>query len=111
MTLAKFQPNRTTGSKVMAKKLKKGTFQEPGTRDKLPGSRVPGFCQLPGSYYPVPDKPTCDVGSLPQNRIEKSRRVKSEQIYGINLYKEETFVKKAPSKNVSKHFLMYVLYF
>ena len=58
MTLAKFQPNRTTGSKVMAKNLKKGTFLEPGTRDKLPGSRVPGFCQLPGSCYPVPDKPS-----------------------------------------------------
>ena len=33
-----------------------GTVLEP---DQLPGSRVPGFFQLPGSGYPVPDKPTC----------------------------------------------------
>ena len=44
MTLAKFQPNRTTGSKVMAKKfqnLRQGTGIEypdpdPGNRDLIP---------------------------------------------------------------------------
>ena len=65
MILAKFQPNRTIGSKVMAKKPNFcqnnfcfGTVLEP---DQLPGSRVPGFLQLPGSGYPVPDKPSCSV--------------------------------------------------
>ena len=38
-----------------AKKGIFGTVQEP---DQLPGSRVPGFLKLPGSGYPVPDKPT-----------------------------------------------------
>ena len=53
MILAKFEPNRTIGSEVMAKKLifaktkkKFGTVLEPG---QLPGSRVPGILQLPGS--------------------------------------------------------------
>ena len=60
MILAKFEPNRTIGSKVMDKKLIFaktiffGTVLEPG---QLPGSRVPGILQLPGSNYPVPDKP------------------------------------------------------
>ena len=31
---------------------------------KLPGFRVPGFCQLPGSYYPVPDKPNLSKNNL-----------------------------------------------
>ena len=38
-----------------AKKGIFGTVQEP---DQLPGSRVPGFLKLPGSGYPVSDKPT-----------------------------------------------------
>ena len=61
MILAKFEPNRTIGSKVMDKKLIFAktvflTVLEPG---QLPGSRVPGILQLPGSDYPVPDKPRC----------------------------------------------------
>ena len=52
MTLAKFQPNRTTGSKVMAKKfqnLRQGTgieYPDPGNRDLIPvepGNKNPGI--------------------------------------------------------------------
>ena len=49
MTLAKFQPNRTTGSKVMAINLKKkGTF-----RNRVPGPNypVPGYPDF--ANYPV----------------------------------------------------------
>ena len=48
MTLAKFQPNRTTGSKVMAKNLKKKALfwnWVPGTNYPVPG--YPDFANYP----------------------------------------------------------------
>ena len=70
MILAKFGQNRTNGSKVMAKMFILsqiyscfGTVLEP---DQLPGSRVPGFLPLPGSGYPVPDKPRYKVENCPK---------------------------------------------
>ena len=49
MTLAKFQPNRTTGSKVMAKNLKKKAL----FRNRVPGTNypVPGYPDF--ANYPV----------------------------------------------------------
>ena len=54
MTLAKFQPNRTTGSKVMAKNLKKKAL----FRNRVPVTNypVPGYPDF--AKYPVPDKLT-----------------------------------------------------
>ena len=56
MFLAKFEPNRTIGSKVMAKKFRK--FVDlclSSTRSKYPGSEYPDFVNYPGGYPgPVP---------------------------------------------------------
>ena len=43
---------------IFAKAIFIPTVLEPG---QLPGTRVPGILQLPGSDYPVPDKPTHEV--------------------------------------------------
>ena len=45
MTLAKFQPNRTTGSKVMAKNLKKRHFLGTGYPEQI--TRFPDFANYP----------------------------------------------------------------
>ena len=56
MTLAKFEPNRTIGSKVMAKKFRKlADLCLSSTRSNYPGSEYPDFVNYPGGYPgPVP---------------------------------------------------------
>ena len=40
--------------------------------DQLPGSRVSGFLQLPGSGYPVPDKPNSRTIKVKRNQPKTS---------------------------------------